>query len=59
MTWQQGTLVLGWVGPALFGILLAAMIWGAKVFQWLWALATWLFFGAWRDGDSGEPPHMA
>jgi len=47
---QQGTLVIGWVGPALFGILLAAMVWGAKVFQWLWALATWLFSGAWRGG---------
>ena len=47
---QQGTLVIGWVGPALFAILFAAFGWGTKVFQWLWALATWLFSGAWRGG---------
>jgi hypothetical protein len=47
---QQGTLVIGWVGPALFAILFAAFVWGTKVFQWLWALATWLFSGAWRGG---------
>jgi hypothetical protein len=47
---QQGTLVVGWVGPALFAILFAAIVWGTKVFQWLWALATWLFSGAWRGG---------
>jgi hypothetical protein len=53
---QQGTLVIGWVGPALFGILFAAFAWGPRVFQWLWALATWLFSGARRGGgrcDSG------
>ncbi len=47
---QQGTLVIGWVGPALFAILFAAFVWGTKVFQWLWALATWLFSGVWRGG---------
>jgi hypothetical protein len=26
---QQGTLVIGWAGPALFSILLAAIVWGA------------------------------
>jgi hypothetical protein len=30
-TMRQATLVIGWVGPALFDILLAALIWGAKV----------------------------
>ena len=47
---QQGTLVIGWVGPALFAILFAAFAWGTRVFQWLWSLATWLFSGAWRGG---------
>jgi hypothetical protein len=47
---QQGTLVIGWVGPALFGILFAAFAWATGVFQWLWSLATWLFSGAWRGG---------
>ena len=47
---QQGTLVIGWVGPALFAILFAAFVWGTKVFQWLGTLATWLFSGAWRGG---------
>ena len=45
---QQGTLVIGWVGPALFSILFAAFAWATGVFQWLWPLATWLFSGAWR-----------
>ena len=47
---QQGTLVIGWVGPALFAILFAAFAWATGVFQWLWSLATWLFSGAWRGG---------
>ena len=47
---QQGTLVIGWVGPALFGILFTAFAWATGVFQWLWSLATWLFSGAWRGG---------
>jgi len=47
---QQGTLVIGWVGPALFSILFAAFAWATGVFQWLWSLATWLFSGAWRGG---------
>ena len=51
---QQGTLVIGWVGPALFGILFAAFAWATGVFQWLWALATWLFSGAWRGGGRCE-----
>jgi len=45
---QQGTLVIGWVGPALFSILFAAFAWATGVFNWLWSLATWLFSGAWR-----------
>jgi len=44
---QQGTLVIGWVGPALFSILFAAFAWATGVFQWLSALAPWLFSGAW------------
>jgi hypothetical protein len=47
---QQATLVIGWVGPALFGILFAAFAWATGVFNWLWSLATWLFSGAWRGG---------
>ena len=42
---QQRTLVIGWVGPALFGILFAAFAWATGVFNWLWSLATWLFSG--------------
>ena len=45
---NEGTLVIGWVGPALFSILFAAFAWATGVFQWLWSLATWLFSGAWR-----------
>jgi len=48
---QQATLVIGWVGPALFSILFAAFAWATGVFQWLWSLATWLFSGAWRGGE--------
>ena len=55
---QQGTLVIGWVGPALFAILFAAFVWGTKVFQWLWVLATWLFSGAWRGGGRGGEGQM-
>ena len=47
---QQGTLVIGWVGPALFLILFSAFAWATGVFNWLWSLATWLFSGAWRGG---------
>jgi len=47
---QQGTLVIGWVSPALFSILFAAFAWATGVFDWLWSLATWLFSGAWRGG---------
>ena len=47
---NEGTLTIGWVGPALFGILFAAFAWAIGVFQWLWSLATWLFSGAWRGG---------
>ena len=32
-------------------ILFAAVAWGTNVFQWLWALAMWLFSGAWRGGS--------
>ena len=45
---KQGTLVIGWVGPALFGILFAAFAWATGVFNWLWSLATWLLSGEWR-----------
>ena len=56
---QQGTLVIGWVGPALFSILFAAFAWATGVFQWLWSLATWLFSGAGRGGGrcDGELNH--
>ena len=47
---DQGTLTIGWIGTGLFAILIAAFAWGARVFEWLWALATWLFSGAWRGG---------
>ena len=47
---QQATLVIGWVGPALFSTLFAAFAWATGVFNWLWSLATWLFSGAWRGG---------
>ena len=47
---QQATLVIGWVGPALFSILFAAFAWATGVFNWLWSLATWLFSGVWRGG---------
>ena len=46
----KGTLTIGWVGPALLGILIAAFGWAGRVFQWLGTLATWLFSGAWRGG---------
>ena len=48
---NEGTLTIGWVGPALFSILFAAFAWATGVFQWLWSLATWLFSGAWRGGS--------
>jgi hypothetical protein len=50
---DEGTLTIGWVGPALFAILFAAFAWGTRVFEWLWSLATWLFSGAWRGGGEG------
>jgi hypothetical protein len=42
---DEGTLTIGWVGPALLGILIAAFGWAGRVFEWLWSLATWLFSG--------------
>ncbi len=45
---DEGTLTIGWVGPALLGILIAAFGWAGRVFEWLGTLATWLFSGAWR-----------
>ena len=42
-----GTLTIGWVGPALLGILIAAFGWAGRVFEWLETLATWLFSGEW------------
>ena len=47
---NEGTLTIGWVGPALLGILIAAFGWAGRVFEWLGTLATWLFSGEWR-GD--------
>jgi len=47
---DEGTLTLGWVGPALLGILIAAFGWAGRVFEWLGTLATWLFSGKWRGG---------
>ena len=32
---DEGTLTLGWVGPALLGILIAAFGWAGRVFEWL------------------------
>jgi hypothetical protein len=51
---DQGKLTIGWIGPGLFAILIAAFAWGTRVFEWLWSLATWLFSGAWRGGGGGE-----
>jgi len=56
---DEGTLTIGWIGLALLGILIAAFGWAGRVFEWLGTLATWLFSGEWRGGDSGEPPYMA
>ena len=42
---NEGTLAIGWVGPALLGILIAAFGWAGRVFEWLGTLATWLFSG--------------
>ena len=47
---DEGTLAIGWVGPALLGILIAAFGGAGRVFEWLGTLATWLFSGAWRGG---------
>ena len=47
---DEGTLTIGWVGPALLGILIAAFGWAGRVFEWLGTLATWLFSGEWRGG---------
>jgi len=47
---DEGTLTIGWVGPALLGILIAAFGWAGRVFEWLRMLATWLFSGEWRGG---------
>jgi len=52
---NEGTLTTGWVGPARLGILIAAFGWAGRVFEWLGTLATWLFSGEWRNGDSGAP----
>ena len=37
---NEGTLTIGWVGPALLGILIAAFGWAGRVFEWLGTLAT-------------------
>ena len=46
---NEGTLTIGWIGPALLGILIAAFGWAGRVFEWLGTLATWLFSGEWRE----------
>ena len=46
---NEGTLTIGWVGPALLGILIAAFGWAGRVFEWLGTLAAWLFSGQWRE----------
>jgi hypothetical protein len=46
---NEGMLTVGWVGPALLGILIAAFGWAGRVFEWLGTLAMWLFSGDWRD----------
>ena len=51
---DEGTLTIGWVGPALLGILIAAFGWAGRVFEWLDTLATWLFSGEWRDSGPVE-----
>jgi len=47
---DEGTLTIGWVGPARLGILIAAFGWAGRVFEWLGTLATWLFSEEWRGG---------
>jgi hypothetical protein len=47
---DEGTLTIGWVGPARLGILIAAFGGAGRVFEWLGTLATWLFSGEWRSG---------
>ena len=51
---DEGTLTIGWVGPARLGILFAAFGGAGRVFEWLGTLATWLFSGEWRSGPGGE-----
>jgi len=51
---DEGTLTIGWVGPARLGILIAAFGGAGRVFEWLGTLATWLFSGEWRSGPGGE-----
>ncbi len=46
---DEGTLTIGWVGPALLGILIAAFGWASRAFEWLGTLATRLFSGEWRE----------
>ena len=51
---NEGTLTLGWVGPALLGILIAAFGWAGRVLEWMGTLASWLFSGEWRDSGPVE-----
>ena len=46
---NEGTPTIGWIGPALLGILIAAFGWAGRVFEWLGTLAAWLFSGEWRE----------
>ena len=43
---DEGTLTIGWVGPALLGILIAAFVWAGRVFEWLGTLARGCFRGS-------------
>ena len=51
---DEGTLTIGWVGPALLGILIAVFGWAGRVFERPGALATWLFSGEWKGGGRCE-----
>ena len=45
-----GTLTIGWVGPALLGILIAAFGWAGRVFEWLGGVGGVVVFGGVEGG---------
>jgi hypothetical protein len=47
---DEGTLTIGWVGPALLGILIAAFGWAGRVFEWRGRWQRGCFRGEWRGG---------